>query len=104
MTVKLLKPKVIYVAGPYTGGDVAINVKAAMLYGSRLIDEGHTPIIPHLTHFLHLMEPRHYEDWLDYDFRLLEMCDILHRLPGRSPGADREVAHAKSLGLEVVIL
>ena len=45
-----------------------------------------------------------YERWLEYDMEWLTACDALVRLPGESKGADREVARAKELGIEVYTL
>jgi hypothetical protein len=35
-----------------------------------------------------------YEDWLAFGLELVERADAVVRIPGESPGADREVAHA----------
>jgi hypothetical protein len=91
----------VYVAGPYTQGDVAVNVRAAILAADRLMGLGFAPFVPHLTHFWHLVAPRPYEDWLDLDNQFLPHCDALLRLPGVSAGAEREVALAESLGIPV---
>jgi uncharacterized protein DUF4406 len=91
----------IYVAGPYTKGDVAINVRNAIEAGNALLKAGHAPYIPHLTHFWHLVYPGPYEQWLALDLHWVRQCDALLRLPGESSGADGEVAEAKRLGLPV---
>ena len=91
----------VYVAGPYTGADPAVNVRAAILVGARLLDAGHVPFIPHLTHFWHLVSPRPYEDWMQLDMAWIEVCEAMFRIPGESAGADREVARAKELGIPV---
>ena len=91
----------VYVAGPYSRGDVAENVRLAVLVADDLLDAGHAPYVPHLTHFWHLLKPREYEDWLRLDLLWLEQCEAVLRLPGESPGADREVARARELGLPV---
>jgi hypothetical protein len=92
----------IYVAGPYTKGDVAVNVKNAISVGNNLRALGHVPFIPHLTHFWHMLIP-HYDVnyWYRYDLEWLKKCDAVFRLPGDSVGADREVEVAKELGLPV---
>ena len=82
---------VIYVAGPYTAGDPAVNVHRAVRFAGWLMDEHLAwPLVPHLTHLWHLIEPRPYADWIALDFALLERCDGLIRLPGVSTGADGE--------------
>lgn len=88
----------IYVAGPYTKGDVALNVREAVITGNLLRLMGHTPFIPHLTHYWHMMIPQEYEFWLKYDMEWLEKCDAVFRIPGESHGADKEVERAKELG------
>ena len=53
----------IYIAGPYTKGDVAQNVRNAIHAGNLAAHFGHTPFIPHLTHFWHMLCPNEYEFW-----------------------------------------
>jgi hypothetical protein len=91
----------IYVAGPYTKGDVAENVRNAIMAGDTLRALGHTPFIPHLTHFWHFLRPHGIDYWYSYDLEWLEMCDALFRLPGESHGADAEELRAKELGKPV---
>jgi hypothetical protein len=93
--------KRIYIAGPYTKGDVALNVRAAFAMASDLADRGFAPFVPHATHFWHLLFPRPYADWLRLDLAFLPTCHALIRLPGESSGADGEVAEAIRLGLPV---
>lgn len=91
----------VYVAGPYTKGDVVVNVRNAVLAGDELFEAGHTPYVPHLTHLWHTIRPRPWEDWLRLDLQWIEQCDALVRLAGESAGADCEVAHAVKLGIPV---
>jgi hypothetical protein len=91
----------IYVAGPYTQGDVAINVRNAFETANKLADLGFAPFVPHSTHFWHMLFPREYDFWLKLDNEFLPCCDALLRLPGQSSGADKEVQLAKSLGLPI---
>lgn len=93
----------VYVAGPYTQGDVALNVRRAIEAGHLLLEAGHIPYIPHLTHFWHLVFPRPYEDWLDLDNKWLPMCHGVLRLAGESSGADKEVALAVELKMPVFL-
>jgi len=94
-----MRSKRIYIAGPYTKGDVVVNVRAAILAGNKLAQVGYMPFIPHLNHFWHLLCPRFVEFWYQYDLAWLELCDCLLRLPGESVGADLEVERAKELGI-----
>lgn len=91
----------VYVAGPYTHGDVAINVRNAYEAASRLADLGFAPFVPHATHFWHMLFPRPYEFWLELDNQFLPLCQAVLRLPGQSSGADKEVALAKTLNIPV---
>lgn len=84
----------VYVAGPYSGGDVEANVERAIDAATRLLDVGCAPYVPHLTHFWHARHARPYEVWLSLDLEWLRACDCLLRLEGESPGADAEVREA----------
>jgi hypothetical protein len=91
----------IYVAGPYTKGDVAENVHNAIKAANQLADLGFAPFVPHLTHFWHLVMQRPYEFWLELDNQFLPHCDALLRIPGESSGADEECSLAQTLGIPV---
>ena len=95
--------KRVYVAGPYSRGDVAQNVRNAYNAASRLADAGCAPFVPHHTHFWQLMFPRSYEEWLRLDLAFLSCCDAVLRLPGESAGADGEVDQARRLGIPVFV-
>lgn len=92
----------VYVAGPYTKGDVALNVRAAIEAADALAERQFCPYVPHLTHFWHLISPKPYNWWLEYDAMWLLSCDAVLRLPGHSDGADQEVALAEEAGIPVV--
>lgn len=94
------KPK-IYVAGPYTSGDVAQNVRKAIDIANELADLGFAPYVPHFTHFWHIIHPRPYEFWLEHDNEYLPVCDGVFRIAGASNGADKEVKYAESLEIPV---
>ena len=91
----------IYIAGPYSRGDVGENINNAIKAANRIWEKGHIPYIPHLTHFWHLITPKPYETWLDYDLYWLKQCDAVLRLPGESAGADQEVREAQRLNMPV---
>ena len=92
----------VYIAGPYTKGDVALNVRAALQVADYLANKpGVIPYVPHLTHFWHLTFPRPYQFWLDYDMVWLKECDVLVRIAGESSGADKEVEAAKDWDVPV---
>ena len=91
----------IYVAGPYTQGNLDVNIRRAVMCGDVLVGFGAAPFIPHLFHLWELMSPRPYEEWLELDLDMLERCDALVRIQGESPGADREEAYADILKIPV---
>jgi len=92
----------VYVAGPYTKGGEADNVRKAIAAADRLMELGFYPYVPHLTHFWHLLFPHPWEYWMELDKKYLRVCDILLRLPGESRGADEEVGSATRWGIPVV--
>lgn len=91
----------VYIAAPYTKGDVALNVANAISAADVLLSHGFAPFVPHLTHFWHMMRPRAYEEWLALDNVFVACCDCVLRLPGESSGADKETALAESMGMPV---
>lgn len=93
--------KLVYVAGPMSVGDKALNIRNGILAADKLLDAGIATFTPHLSHFQHMIAPREYESWLALDFAVIRRCDGLLRLPGYSEGADREVAFAKEIGVPV---
>ena len=91
----------VYIASPYTKGDIAVNVKTQMDNADMLIDFGFAPFVPLYSHFQHMAHPRPYEDWTKLDNEWVRVCDCVLRLPGESCGADKEVELAKSLNIPV---
>jgi len=91
----------VYIASPYTKGDIAVNVKRQIDTASWLMDYGFAPYVPLLCHFQHMAHPRPYEDWIRRDFIWVLKCDMLLRLEGESSGADAEVAVAKNYNIPV---
>lgn len=80
----------VYVAGPYSGGDPVLNVRNAIAVADALLEAGFCPFVPHLCHGWHMVSPKAYEAWMAWDVAWLQKCDVLLRLPGKSPGADWE--------------
>lgn len=94
--------KVVYISSPYSVGDQAANVRRQIVAAHVVMDLGHAPVAPLLTHYLHIHRPRPYEEWMAVDLKLVEKADVVWRLAGESSGADREVARARALGIPVV--
>jgi len=91
----------VYIASPYTIGDVAVNVKRQIDAADELMNLGFVPFAPLYSHFQHMIHPRPYQDWVRTDIEWVKVCDCLLRLDGESPGADDEVILAKGLGKPV---
>lgn len=62
---------------------------------------GAHPFVPLLNHFWEISHPQPYEVWMRWCLSWVRRCDAVYRLPGESPGADREVALAEELGLPI---
>lgn len=92
----------VYVAGPITKGVPIQNVVDGLDAANELRDLGFVPFVPQLSYYWHnLHHAREYEDWLAYDFQWILKCDALLRLPGYSPGAEREIEFCRENGIPV---
>lgn len=100
-TATCMKTKV-YIASPYTKGDVAVNVKRQLDMADELMTLGYCPFAPLYSHFQHMAHPRPYTDWIAIDLEWVPACDVVLRLDGDSSGADGEVAFARERGIPVV--
>jgi hypothetical protein len=88
--------KTLYIAGPITGsGDAIMNVRNGILAGEEVKRRGWLPFIPHLDILVRIACGVEYEQILEMDLEWVKKCDALLRLPGESPGADRECEVAK---------
>lgn len=96
-----MKP-MVYVAGPISSNPMH-GTHAALELATRMLDDDVAlPFVPHLTVLWDIVYPRHYETWMKFDIEVIEFkCDAVFRLQGESPGADREVQHARNLELPV---
>jgi len=92
---------VVYIASPYTKGDVAVNVRKSFEAADELAGLGYLPYPPLFTHFWHLIFPHPYEFWCEMDLEWILHCDCLLRLPGESSGADKEVEFAVKYNIPV---
>jgi hypothetical protein len=76
-----LDKPIVYVASSYTKGDVAVNVHFQCGIFDQLLTGGKViPVVPLWSHFQHLLFPRPYQDWIDYDQALLKLYDCCPRL------------------------
>ena len=92
---------ILYIAGPYSGGDVVMNVRTAIQMADVARRRGWLPFCPHLFHLWHIVEPHQWAYWTEMDMEWLELADALYRIRGESPGADAEVERAKERGIPV---
>lgn len=108
-----MKP-IVYIASPYTLGDLGVNVHSALTVAGRLLADG--VVLPHpplQNHLWHLVAPQRPEDWVAYDMELIrrglfDAClrvDAEHGKLGyhqrESVGADQEVALFEQMGRPV---
>jgi hypothetical protein len=93
----------VYVAGPMTKPDPLLNVHNTIRhYADRLFhDKIVVVFLPQTMIIWNLISPHPYEEWLDYDHEVIKHMNALLRIPGESPGSDREVAWAEELGIPV---
>ena len=91
-----------FISGPFSDEPMARTLDAADLQ-HWLMDRGYIVFCPHTAFFwLDQIQHRPYEDWMAQCLALLKKCDIVVRMPGVSPGSDRECALARELGIPVL--
>ena len=106
------KKPFIYIASPYTLGDPGINSHYSCKVFDDLMNVGRIwPVAPLWSHLQHLICPRPYKDWLEYDRAMIPLLDgclrididmpKLNYFQSESAGADEEVALFKELGKPV---
>lgn len=99
----------VYIAGPITKPDPKKNAILAIKYADQLLNLGYAPFLPQLCvfwqeHGEHRDDGSYgagYETWMNWAFEWIRQCNVLLRIPGESLGADREVAFAQSLRIQV---
>ena len=68
-----------------------------------LIEHGYEVYSPVVNwHHYNLFEPHHYEWYMARCLEMVPRCDVLVRMPGVSPGSDRECALARENGIPVL--
>ena len=95
--------KLVYIASPYAG-DIENNVEAAKRYCLAAMEEGVTPVAPHLLYpqFLDDSDPVQRSLGTHAGLELLARCDELWVCgPEISPGMAREIQFARGLGLPI---
>lgn len=97
----------IYIAGPYTAPteiEIMENVGNAIGAGIAVFKKGHTPFIPHLSHYVDQFAkamdvPMEYQDYMDWDNVWLRECDGILIL-AESPGVRVEIEVARRYELK----
>jgi nucleoside 2-deoxyribosyltransferase len=92
----------VYIASPYTIGDIALNVKRQMYITNELYQLGFNVFWPLHSHFQHILYPMPYEHWTKIDLDWIDACDFVLRLDGESKDTDAEVEYATKKGIPVV--
>lgn len=93
----------VYIASPFAG-DIENNVEAAKEYCRAAMEEGVTPVAPHLIYpqFLDDSDPAQRSMGLNAGLELLSRCDELWVCGSEvSSGMQREIQFAKALGLPI---
>ena len=93
----------IYIASPYSG-DVVQNIGFAKQACQYCIEQGHTPLAPHLlyTQMLDDSNPAERETGLELGRHILERCDEMWVCGDRiSLGMRAEIAEASRLGIPI---
>jgi hypothetical protein len=97
-----MRKPTVYIASPYSKGDQAMNAHFQCKIFDQLLSGGKVlPVAPLWSHFQHILFPRRYQDWIDYDQAMLRLYDCCLRLNADIPqvgyaesqsfGADKEV-------------
>src|SRR3972149_3487679 len=92
----------VYVCGPLTTGDPAVNIRKAIDAAEELMKAGYAPIIPHLMYSWQMVYPHSWDEMMSICVEQVKACDILFRLPGESRGADVEEDLARKRNMPVV--
>lgn len=98
----------IYIAGPYSAKttlECLENTIKIIDIGIQLLKLGHTPYIPHLTHFVDMRAKKlgikiDWQEYIDWDVEWLKVCDAILYV-AQSKGADIELQTAIDNGLIV---
>jgi len=88
------RPTVIYLACPMRSGHWTTNVRNAAKVGKDLMRKGYSVINPAGSWLLDLVEETDFDDWIQCDFGLVQVCDCVLRIPGFSVGGDMEADFA----------
>jgi len=92
----------VYIASPYSKGDQAMNAHFQCKIFDQLLTDGRVlPIAPLWSHFQHILFPRQYQDWIDYDQQMLRLYDCCLRLNSEIPELDYHESQSSGADAEV---
>lgn len=104
---KINMKKLAYIAAPYRAdsfAEVLANVDLAKEYGKWAWEKGFIPLVPHVNSEV-IFGIMASEDSVivDYDLRLLEVCDVLIIATERiTKGMETEIEFCRQKGIEVL--
>ncbi len=97
-----MKKPTVYIASPYSKGDPAINAHFQCKIFNQLLDDAKVlPVAPLWSHFQHILFPRPYQDWIDYDQAMLDLYDCCLRLTAKLPDIEYEESESAGADAEV---
>ena len=96
--------RVVFLAAPYSQNPAACIGAVCRVATVMIESTAFTPVVPTLSMLWDTVTPRPYEWWSRVHLDVMQVCDAVLRLPGDSPGADREIEKARSLGIPVLSL
>jgi hypothetical protein len=97
MKSDLSKLPTVFIASPYTKGDPAVNTHfQCKIFDQLLTDRQVLPVAPLWTHFQHLLYPRPYKDWIDYDQAMLRLYDCCLRLDAEVSSAEKKYTYLET--------
>ncbi|MEX0951327.1 MAG: hypothetical protein WDZ86_03500 [Gammaproteobacteria bacterium] len=92
----------VFIASPYTRGDVAMNTHFHCKIFDQLLTDGKClPVAPLWSHFQHTVFPRPYDDWIKYDQAMLHLYDCCLRLEASFPTLDYSMNESSGADAEV---
>ena len=91
---------IIFVSSPYAG-NIEENTKAARKYCRYVVEQGHTPIAPHLFFPQFLNEKTERLLGIQMGLHLLDFCDEIWVFGKPSHGMMTEITYAEENGIPV---
>jgi Domain of unknown function (DUF4406) len=93
--------KLIFIAGPYTSGNLDTNVQKAINAAEQLAQNDFVPYVPHLSRYWHDEYNHPKEFWMKVHQEYIFRCDAMLMLPGNSVGTIEEKKYAEKLNKPV---